>query len=176
MKRKNIFMNDMKNIDKEKEQHRRNRWPKEVPPVTPFRCFFWALPTRRNPISTPRRQGQLASRRANLHSKKEWGPLTARRKGKKAGPTTTEEKKKPTPRKKGHLSISRRKGQFEGRAKTHTTKKGPNPTRRMTSQPPNPEKERPNPTRQKRESQRNAPRRKGAIPTKVCRSRCLCHF
>ena len=102
---------------------------------------------RRKPISTPRQQGQLSSRRADLHSKKEWGPLTARKIGKKEGPTTAEEKK-PTPRNKGQPTISR-KGQFEGRAKTHTKKTGPKndrstPTPRRMRQQPHLEKEGPN--------------------------------
>ena len=53
---------------------------------------------RRKPISTPRHQGQLSSGRANPHSKKEWGPLTARKKGKKEGPTHHLEKEGPNAR------------------------------------------------------------------------------
>ena len=78
--------------------------------------YHWRERLGRKPISTPKQQGQLSSRRANSHSKKEWGPL------KRA-------------RKKRQLTTSRRKGQFEGRAKTHTKKTGPIPTRRMTGQP-----------------------------------------
>ena len=101
---------------------------------------------RRKPFFFPRQQGQLSSRRANPHSKKEWGPLTARRTGKKEGPTIAEETK-PTPRKKCQLTISRRKGQFEGRAKNHTKKTGPipdrqTPTPRRKGQQPHHDKER----------------------------------
>ena len=102
--------------------------------------------------------------RANPHFKKEWGPLKARRKGKKKGPTTTEEKK-PAPRRKDQPPTPRRKDQLhhpkkewptsppqregkpqpkEGRAKTqpqerrvnhHSKKGGRTPTARRRRPP-----------------------------------------
>ena len=90
----------------------------------------------RKPIF-PLSPGQLSSQRANRNSKKEWGPLTVRRKGKKEGPTTTETKKQP--RERSANSPSREGRGIRRKGQNHTKKTGPIPTRRMTGQP-HPEK------------------------------------
>ena len=152
-----------------------------------------SLPQKDRPTPTPRGEGQPIPRREGqpslrgrakskkgqtLHSQKEWRTSSslASRKGqvppgegkanpnhKKDGPNTTSGRRvnHHTPRRQGQPELQ------EGKAKTHTKKTGPIPTRRKTSQPPTTRRKNQTP-HSKKKSQRNAPRRKGATPTKAC--------
>ena len=126
------------------------------------------IPSRRR--TTPRRKGQPS------HLEEEWRtpPTTRKANPNKDGPNTTSRRPTTTPRegranpnKEGSTITPEEEQPPRRKGRPPHQKTGPIPTRRKTSQPPTARRKNQTP-HSKKGSQRNAPRRKGATPTKAC--------